>query len=259
MFKSSGDAQARSEGSALMPALARRDLLIQASYFVAAVLFILGLKRMSSPVTARSGILWAGAGMLVATLVTFLYPGMTNYALIVAGHRRRRRARLVERQARRDDRHAADDRALQRHGRRRGRGDRARWSCIRGEARGSYATLDARGGRRHHRRGVLQRQRHRLRQAAGAASTRSFRFRGQQFVNLLLLVGGAGAGRARGRCTLDASPRSSPAFFVLALLLGVTMTLPIGGADMPVVISLYNALTGLAVALRRLRAATTRR
>ncbi|MDH3978409.1 MAG: NAD(P)(+) transhydrogenase (Re/Si-specific) subunit beta, partial [Gammaproteobacteria bacterium] len=32
------------------------------------------------------------------------------------------------------------------------------------------------------------------------------------------------------------------------LLLGVTMTLPIGGADMPVVISLYNAMTGLAVA-----------
>src|SRR5207342_3277616 len=30
--------------------------------------------------------------------------------------------------------------------------------------------------------------------------------------------------------------------------LGVLMTLPIGGADMPVVISLYNALTGLAVA-----------
>jgi NAD(P) transhydrogenase subunit beta len=38
------------------------------------------------------------------------------------------------------------------------------------------------------------------------------------------------------------------AFFALALALGVLMTLPIGGADMPVVISLYNALTGLAVA-----------
>ena len=37
-------------------------------------------------------------------------------------------------------------------------------------------------------------------------------------------------------------------FFALALVLGITMTLPIGGADMPVVISLYNALTGLAVA-----------
>ena len=45
----------------------------------------MGLKRMSSPVTARSGILWAGAGMLVATLATFFYPGMTNYR---ADHRR---------------------------------------------------------------------------------------------------------------------------------------------------------------------------
>ncbi|EQD61915.1 hypothetical protein B1B_07478, partial [mine drainage metagenome] len=40
--------------------------LIGASYFIAALLFILGLKRMSSPRTARGGILWAGAGMLLA-------------------------------------------------------------------------------------------------------------------------------------------------------------------------------------------------
>src|SRR5207245_2933286 len=43
-----------------------------------------------------------------------------------------------------------------------------------------------------------------------------------------------------------------PAIFVamlaLALLLGVAFVLPIGGADMPVVISLLNAFTGLAVA-----------
>ena len=45
------------------------ELLIQASYFAAAVLFILGLKQMSSPVTARRGIVWAGAGMVLATLV----------------------------------------------------------------------------------------------------------------------------------------------------------------------------------------------
>jgi len=56
--------------------------LIQASYFVAAALFILGLKRMSSPVTARGGIVWAGLGMLVATLITFLSPQMHNYALM---------------------------------------------------------------------------------------------------------------------------------------------------------------------------------
>src|SRR6185437_12465350 len=65
-------------------ALLGADTLIQASYFVTAVLFIVGLKRMSSPVTARSGILWAGVGMLVATLVTFAYPGMSNYPLIGA-------------------------------------------------------------------------------------------------------------------------------------------------------------------------------
>ncbi len=64
------------------------DLLIQASYLVTAALFILGLKRMSSPVTARSGILWAGAGMLVATLITFLTPRSIHQLL---AHSRRHR------------------------------------------------------------------------------------------------------------------------------------------------------------------------
>src|ERR1700735_2222044 len=59
------------------------DALIQVSYLLTAFLFIMGLKRMSSPVTARSGILWAGAGMLVATLATFFYPGLTNFPLII--------------------------------------------------------------------------------------------------------------------------------------------------------------------------------
>ena len=38
-------------------------------------------------------------------------------------------------------------------------------------------------------------------------------------------------------------------FFALMILFGVLFALPIGGADMPVVISLFNALTGIAVAL----------
>jgi len=58
------------------------EKLIEGSYFVAAVLFIYGLKRMSSPVTARRGIVWAGLGMVAATLVTFLYPGMSNFILM---------------------------------------------------------------------------------------------------------------------------------------------------------------------------------
>jgi NAD(P) transhydrogenase subunit beta len=57
-------------------------ILVKASYFVAALLFILGIKRMASPVTARSGIQWAGAGMLVATAATFLLPGLHNLPLI---------------------------------------------------------------------------------------------------------------------------------------------------------------------------------
>ena len=56
--------------------------LVKASYFAAALLFILGIKRMASPLTARSGIQWAGAGMLLATVATFVLPGMHNLGLI---------------------------------------------------------------------------------------------------------------------------------------------------------------------------------
>jgi NAD(P) transhydrogenase subunit beta len=76
---------------------------------------------------------------------------------------------------------------------------------------------------------------------------RSFRFKGQQFVNLLFV----GATLALGALLVISGHPTMQAvvlFFALALILGVTMTLPIGGADMPVVISLYNAFTGLAVA-----------
>ena len=57
----------------------------KASYFVAAVLFILGLKRMSSPVTARSGIVQAGVGMVVATLIDVRDHRMHNYVLMTVG------------------------------------------------------------------------------------------------------------------------------------------------------------------------------
>src|SRR5262249_25760211 len=69
---------------------------------------------------------------------------------------------------------------------------------------------------------------------------------GQQILNLLILAAALVLG-AMVAAQLDSSPAVVTSFFVLALVLGVTMTLPIGGADMPVVISVYNALTGLAV------------
>ncbi len=68
-----------------------------------------------------------------------------------------------------------------------------------------------------------------------------------EFVNGLLFLGSLAVG-AIVVLHHGADPLHVTLIFALALLLGVAMTLPIGGADMPVVISLYNALTGLAVA-----------
>ena len=220
-----------------------RDLLIQISYFVTAALFILGLKRMSSPVTARSGILWAGAGMLVATVFTLAYPGMTNYwligaAIIVGGGLAWWSGKVV-----------AITNMPQMIALYNGMGGGAAAAIAavelyRGEVQ-SYAvtTLAVVGG------------------IIGAVSfsgsaiafgklqgliNRSLRFSGQQVINLLILVATLVLG-ALVAGHFNTSAGVVTAFFALALVLGVTMTLPIGGADMPVVISLYNALTGLAV------------
>ena len=63
--------------------------LIETVYFLTAALFIVGLKRMSHPTTARSGIVWAGGGMVLATLVSFAHPQITahisvaNYVLML--------------------------------------------------------------------------------------------------------------------------------------------------------------------------------
>src|ERR1700728_4697044 len=71
-----------------MPSASTIQTLTQLSYLIAAALFILGLKRMSSPVTAVSGVRWAGVGMLLATLVTFAFiagaPAVNMILIIVA-------------------------------------------------------------------------------------------------------------------------------------------------------------------------------
>jgi NAD(P) transhydrogenase subunit beta len=69
---------------------------------------------------------------------------------------------------------------------------------------------------------------------------------GQQVVNGLLAA--AIIGFAIAVLAVASIPFSFIALMLLALILGVAFVLPIGGADMPVVISLLNAFTGLAVA-----------
>ncbi|WP_405489657.1 NAD(P)(+) transhydrogenase (Re/Si-specific) subunit beta [Nocardia sp. NBC_00511] len=72
----------------------------------------------------------------------------------------------------------------------------------------------------------------------------------QQPLNLLLLAGAVAAAVVIG---IGAMSDGVPQYWMIALLvlagiLGLMVVLPIGGADMPVVISLLNALTGLSAA-----------
>jgi NAD(P) transhydrogenase subunit beta len=54
-------------------------------YLVAACLFIVGLKRLGSPATARRGNIVSGVGMLLAIVVTLLDQGIVSYGTIAAG------------------------------------------------------------------------------------------------------------------------------------------------------------------------------
>ena len=59
--------------------------IVQLVYLTAAVLFIIGLKRLSKPATARSGNLLSGVGMLLAIVVTLLDRAILSYGVIAAG------------------------------------------------------------------------------------------------------------------------------------------------------------------------------
>ena len=61
------------------------EKIIDISYLVAAVLFIFGLKLMSSPTTARKGNFVSSFGMLIAIIFTLLSQKIVDYSFIVAG------------------------------------------------------------------------------------------------------------------------------------------------------------------------------
>ena len=54
-------------------------------YLIAASMFIIGLKRLGSAATARSGNQLAAVGMLLAIVVTLMDPGVVSYGVIIAG------------------------------------------------------------------------------------------------------------------------------------------------------------------------------
>ncbi len=228
------------------------DIVVQAVYFVTAILFIYGLRQMSSPVTARRGIIWAGAGMVGAVLITFFWSGLGNFILIISAillggvlaWMSGKRVQMTD---------MPQMVALYN-----GMGGGAA-ACIAALELMKDGSLMSSAGAGHGS-GVLT-----LALLGGLIGTvsfsgsliafgklqglinKSFSFTGQHYLNFALLAGLFIVGSYLGFAD---APHGFFIFlfFMGALVLGVTMTMPIGGADMPVVISLYNALTGLAVA-----------
>ncbi|HSJ41408.1 MAG TPA: NAD(P)(+) transhydrogenase (Re/Si-specific) subunit beta [Xanthobacteraceae bacterium] len=230
------------------------SLLIQASYFVAAVLLILGIKRMSSPVTARSGIQWAGVGVLVAVIATFFHHGGPDRVLI-------ENAALIFVAI------ALSTAMAWYSGKKVAMTDMPQMVALyNGMGGGSAAAIGASAllgaalsGSPEHALTLTQKVLAVVGALIGAVSftgsliafaklqgwmDKTFRFSGQQAVNGLCFLAAVVLG---GIVVYQMQPQMIVLFFIAALLFGILMTLPIGGADMPVVISLYNAFTGLAV------------
>ena len=229
---------------------------------VAAFLFMLGLKRMSSPVSALSGIRVAGFGMAAAVVVSFfgvfsLTPvarphlgvniGLAILALAIGGGIAWGVGKKIAMTA------MPQMVAL--------------YNGMGGGAASSIAAVELIGGKVTLLIPVLVTV---LGALIGTVSLsgsviawakldevmkKPVRFPGQQYFNGVFLLATCAVG---GLLVVSLTSHQNPIFpiptllglfFGISFLYGILMTLPIGGADMPVVISVYNALTGLAVGL----------
>jgi len=221
-----------------------------ALYIVAFSLFILGVKRGTHPTTAKQGNLVAAVGMAVAVVTTLLLDGVGNWGLIALGLGigtavgviASVRVKMTE----------MPQMVALYNGVGGGAVALIAWSEIRhGISLGETIPLDTLIP-------VL------FAAVVGSVSfwgsniafaklqdlipTRPLAVTGQQVINIVLLIGILVA------CTDIAINNDDPsqAIFIAVLLaaglLGNLVVLPIGGADMPVVISLLNAFTGLSAA-----------
>ena len=228
----------------MAPDLAGGQIVIELVYLVASVLFILSLKWMSSPTTARHGI-WAGEiGMLLAISGTLLRHGIIDYRLIaiaivlgviigvplgeVAMTAVPQRTALS---------HAFGALCVTLVGSaefylRSPNISRFMMSVLSLEVILGGLTVT----------GSLM--------AAGKLQEilpqRPLTYKGQNLVNFLLLAGALAIA-----VTLVLHPDSKslfPFMILIALTFGVLLIIPIGGADMPTVISLLNGYAGLSAA-----------
>ncbi len=223
------------------------EWLVNGVYLVVAVLFIVGLKAMSSPVKARRGIAWAGVGMVLATLVTFGVPGMQNMALIIVaivlgGGVAAWAGRVVK---------MTDMPQMVAIYNGMGGGAAALIAAVEfaraevhGPVVGTLAVLGSLIGSVAFSGSVIA-----FLKLQGIMN-KAIRLPAQNLVNIVLALVTVALGAwivISSMGTGSADPVLLVLFFLLSLALGVVVTMPIGGADMPVVISLLNAFTGLAV------------
>jgi NAD(P) transhydrogenase subunit beta len=221
--------------------------IVPASYFISALLFILGLKMLSSPATARRGNLLAGLGMILAILFTFFIPGMQHQLLMlmviavgtVIGWVSAKKVPLTD----------MPQMVALFNGM--GGGAAAVISYLelsKGEVASGLRLLAISGGLI----GSIS-----FSGSIGAfmklqrlLKDRPITYPLQQPFHALLLLLTLVFGYF---VLMQSAPSPHGAlsvvtlFFAFPLALGFFFTLPIGGADMPVIIALFNALTGLAV------------
>ena len=220
--------------------------LIQLAYLVAAVLFILGLRNLSSPKTAVLGNNMAAVGMLIAIVATLLVQGVVDYGIVLAGIVVGGLIGAVA--ALRVEMTAMPQMVALLNG------------------FGGAASVLVAGGevmsritRQEEPSGVVPVAIVASVLIGGVTLTGSLiafaklqelmrgapiQYPGQQYLNALIAVGTLGVCVMLGMAPLDVSLLAL--LTGLALLLGVLLVIPIGGADMPVVIALLNSYSGLA-------------
>lgn len=219
---------------------------IEITYLVAASLFIVGLKQLGSPATARRGNLIAAIGMFLAIVATLLNQSVLNYQMILVGVVIGSLIGAIAAQK-------VEMTAMpQMVGLLNGLGGAASTLIAVGEywrlmGTGETIPLDATItiilsvliGNITLTGSFLA-----FAKLQGLVSGSPVTYPLQQPINVLLLVG-----FLAGSAYLIATVPDPTVFLVvngISLLLGVLFVLPIGGADMPVVISLLNSFSGLA-------------
>jgi NAD(P) transhydrogenase subunit beta len=234
-----------------LAALSPDSDFVQACYILAFALFILGIRRGTHPTTAKQGNLIAAGGMAIAVAITLSLDVIGNGVLIVIGMAIGAAVGVVA--SRRVQMTAMPQMVALYNGVGGGAAALISWAEFRHQiSLGGDIPLDVfipilfsmvigsvSFWGSNIAFGKLQ----------ALIPSQPIRFPGQHIFNGILL-----AGILAGCVVLAAGHDSDPsqALFIAVLIgaavLGNLFVLPIGGADMPVVISLLNAFTGLAAA-----------